>query len=242
MTLRADEKFVKDSLVKYFGGPDVIRAWEGEDPPDIYIEIGGETTAVEITRLSPITFDQDGSIANRNTQDYFAINLCDVLDSRLKSCVPNEIDICLTLHIPVKNARRYKSELYNLLEDFITKNPKAGDRDEVEIAGEKVQISVIPNRDGSEKKIVGIICNKNSNAHILSNAEVILANRIKEKQEKCKNIQHAGSIWLALFNDYWLADHETYFQAIENISVENDFKKIFLVEGTGQVHQIYEGT
>jgi len=36
MALRADEKFVKDSLVKYFGGPDIIKAWEGEDPPDIY--------------------------------------------------------------------------------------------------------------------------------------------------------------------------------------------------------------
>jgi hypothetical protein len=240
MVLRLYEKFVKDSLVKYFGGSDVVKAWEGEDPPDIYINVQGETVAVEITRLSPVSFDQEGSIENRSTQDYFGINLCDELDSKLKCYVPAEIDIILTLYVPVGNARKYKSELYSCLKDFIDKGPKAGDREEIKIAGEKVNISIVPNRDHSQKRIVGIIVNKNSDPHILSNAEVILAGRIKEKQEKCKKIQHDGPIWLALFNDYWLADHETYAQAIRNISLEHEFKKIFLVLDTGSVHQIYE--
>ena len=240
MALRLYEKFVKDSLVKYFGGSDITKAWEGEDPPDIYINVEGETMAVEITRLSPVSFDQNGFIENRNTQDYFGINLCDELNSKLKCNVPTEIDIVLTLYVPVRNARKYKNELYSCLKNFIAKGPKVGDREEIKIAGEKVSVSVIPNCDHSQKKIVGLIVNKNSDPHILSNAEVILTDRIKEKQEKCKKIPHDGPIWLALFNDYWLADYETYAQAIRNINLEHEFKKIFLVLDAGIVHQIYE--
>jgi len=242
MALRADEKFVKDSLVKYFGGSDIVKAWEGEDPPDIYINVEGETIAVEITRLSPVSFAQDGSIENRNTQDYFGINLCDALDSKLKCYVPAEIDIILTLYVPVGNARKYKNELYSCLKDLIAKDPKAGDSEEMKIADEKVRISVVSSSEHSQKKISYVIANKNSDPNTLSNAEIILAYRIKEKQEKCKKIQHDGPIWLALFNDYWLADHETYAQAIKNISFEHEFKKIFLVLDTGLVHQIYEKT
>ena len=88
MALKADEKFVKDSLVQYFGGPDLVKAWEGEDPPDIYINIKGKTLAVEITSLSPVSFSQDGTIENRTTQDCFAINLCNHFPYYTKKTVP----------------------------------------------------------------------------------------------------------------------------------------------------------
>ena len=168
-----------------------------------------------------------------------AICLSGLTGSKLKCNVQTEIDIVLTLYVPVRNARKYKNELYSCLKNFIDKDPKVGDREEIKIAGEKVNVSVVPNHDYSQKKIASIIVNKNSDPHILSNAEVILADRIKEKQEKCKKIQQDGPIWLALFNDYWLADHETYAQAIRNISFKHEFKKIFLVLDTGLVHQIY---
>lgn len=239
MALRADEEFVRDSLVKYLGGQYYVKSWEGEDPPDIYIEIEEDIKAVEITRLSPVSFNQDGYVQNRNTQDSFGINLCNELDSKLKTDVPSQVDLILTLYVPVDNARKYRRELHAYLKDFIAYGIKPGDRSEIKITGEKVKISVVPNRDFSQKKIVGIIVNKNSSAHILSNAEFILAGRIKDKVEKCKKIQHEGSIWLALFNDYLLADHDTYAQAIKNIQVQHEFKKIFVVFDTGIVHQIY---
>jgi ASC-1-like (ASCH) protein len=237
MALKPDEEFVKNCLLKHFGAR--ATAWEGEDPPDIYIKVKGKTIAVEITRLSPVSFDQDGVPQNRNTQDCFGINLCNELDSKLKNDVPPEVDILLILYIPVENARKYKKELHACLKETLAKGIKSGDRLEFNLSGAKVNIAVIPNRDDSLKKIVGGIVNNNSSPHIQSNAAVILADRILDKIEKCKNIQHQVPLWLALYNDYWLADYETYSQAINNISIQHYFEKIFVVSDTGVVNQIY---
>jgi hypothetical protein len=239
MALREDEKFVRDCLVKYFD-IEKTEAWEGEDPPDIYIKVKGETIAVEITRLSWISFDQDGSIQNRNTQDSFGSNLCHELDSKLGGYVPPEIDIILTMYVPVKNVKKYKNELYNYLKDLITQNLKAGNRKEIVIADERVNISIVPNEEQSHKGIVGIIVNKNSDPFILRNAEVILADRLREKQEKCKKIQHKGPIWLVFFNDYWLADYRTYSQAFKNIALEHDFDRIYIILDNGEVRQLFK--
>lgn len=238
MALKPDEVFVKDCLIKYFG-PDVTTAQEGEDPPDIYLTIKDKKVAVEITRLSPVSFDQDGTVQNRYSQDYFGINLCDELDSKLKAMVPPEIDVILTVYVPVGNTRKYKKQLCEYLKNKLESGVTVGDGKEVEFSGSKVRISFVPHRSHSQKKIVGLIVNNNSNAHILSNAGVILAGRILDKVKKCNNIQHQGSKWLALFNDYWLADHETNAQALNNISVKHDFESILVISDTGQVNWIY---
>ena len=172
MALKPDEKFIKNCLLNHFGT--TATAWEGEDPPDIYMKVEGKTIAVEITRLSPVSFDQDGVVQNRKTQDYFGMNLCDDLDSKLKRDIPPEVDILLTLYVPVENTRKYKKVLHACLKETIAKGIKTGDRTEFNIAGAKVKISVIPNRNHSQKKIVGLIVNDNSSAHIQGNAEVIL--------------------------------------------------------------------
>lgn len=204
MALKPDEVFVKDCLIKYFG-PDVTTAQEGEDPPDIYLTVKDKKVAVEITRLSPVSFDQDGNVQNRLSQDYFGINLCNELDSKLKDIVPIKIDVVLTLYVPVNNTRKYKKQLFEYLKNNIESGVTVGDRKEVEFSGSKVRISFVPHRSHSQKKIVGLIVNNNSNAYILCNAEVILADRILDKVKKCSNIQHQGSRWLALFNDHLLA-------------------------------------
>jgi hypothetical protein len=237
MALKPDEVFVKDCLIDFFS-PEKVIAQEGENPPDIYLNIKGRKIAVEITRLSPISFDQNGEMQNRNTQDYFGINLCDEINSKLKNRVPSEIDIVLTLHLPVDNPRKYKGELIKNVEEILDKNTKVGDRYKIDIIGSKLEVNIVSNRHYSQKKIVGIIVNDNSNAHLLSNAEAILTDRILDKVKKCKNIKHKGPKWLALFNDYWLADHETYSQAINNISIKHDFEKMFVISDQGIVKEI----
>lgn len=236
MALKPREEFVKNCLVKTLCA---TKAWEGEDPPDIYLEVNGEQIAVEITRLTPVSFGEDGTIQNRNSQDCFGLKLCNELNSRLQNELPPDIDILLTLYVPVENGRKYKKKLYTYVREFISKDIKAGEKKEIDLLGSKVRISVIPNRDYSEKKIVGTIVNKNSSAHILSNAQVTLADRIQEKVIKCKKIKHGGSLWLALFNDYWLADHETYSQALNNMDIAHDFQRIYVIMEPCAVHQIY---
>jgi len=239
MPLKPDEKFVSDSLVKYFDS-DIVTYQEGEDPPDIYLTLNGEKIAVEITRLSPVVFDENGGTQNRNTQDIFGVNLCNELDSKLKAKVPPDIDLVLAIYVPVENPRKYKKKLFDLIESVLNKEIKVGGRLTTSVLGHKISISFIPNRPHSKKKIVGAIANDNSNAHILTNAIAILTERIYEKQEKCKAIPHQGQKWLALFNDYWLADSETYSQAIKMISEKHDFQKILIISDQGVVSELSE--
>ena len=86
---------------------------------------------------------------------------------------------------------------------------------------------------------MSIIVNENSRADILNNAQAILSDRILDKVDKCKDIKHKGQLWLALFNDYWLADYETYANALATIDIDHYFKRIYVIMDTGTVHQIY---
>ncbi len=141
----------------------------------------------------------------------------------------------------MENPRRYKKELYSSLRKFIDERPKVGDSRETNIANEKVEIFVTRRSDNSRRKIDGTIGNKNTNPYNLyipMNAEVILADRVKEKQKKCEKVN--GPLWLALLNEVTVIDHENYAQAIKNISIEHRFGKIFFIQNTGQVRQIYE--
>jgi hypothetical protein len=239
MALKPDEIFVQNCLLKHLDSSKAS-SWEGEDPPDIYIETGGETIAVEITRLSPVSFATDGGVQNRHSQDYFGLNLCDDLNGQFKDSVPPEVNIILTLHVPIENTRKYKKEIYSYIEHILASGIKVGDRTEKKIAGSLIKTVVVPRHDHAQKRIGGVIVNNNSSAHILSNAEVILADRISVKVEKCKKINHEGSLWLALFNDYWLADHNTYSRALKNIHVHHNFDKIFVVSDQGLVNKLYE--
>jgi hypothetical protein len=236
MALKPEEEFVKDCLTKALCA---TKAWEGEDPPDIYLEINSEKIAVEITTLSPVSFSKDGTIQNRNSQDYFGLNLCNNLNSNFKNEIPSNVDIFLTLYIPVENGKKYKKELYECIRRFISKDIKVGDKEEIKLSGSKVEIHVVPNHEYSEKKIVGAVVNKNSNAHILSNAKAILAERIQDKAKKCKFIKHRVPMWLALFNDYWPASHETYIQALKTMNIPHNFDRIYIIMHHGLVHQIY---
>jgi hypothetical protein len=169
--LKQDEKFVKDRLINFFGSGKAT-AEEGEDPPDIYLTINNKKIAVEITRLSPVSFDENGHPQNRSTQDNFGCDLCGEIDSILYKKVPPEIDIVLTLHVPVLNPRKYKKGLLDYLNRLLDIGVRCGDKITIDISGSSVEISIIPKRQHSQKKIVGVIMNNNSRAELQLNAAI----------------------------------------------------------------------
>lgn len=59
--------------------------------------------------------------------------------------------------------------------------------------------------------------------------------KIAVKTTKCSSLPFVGPKWLALLNDYWLADNDTYQQAFDSFSVDHPFQKIVLVSGNGSV-------
>ena len=232
--LRPDEKFVICSVAAHFSGT----WWPGEDPPDAYLRVGDEVAAIEISTLTQHVSDGRGGSKPRISEDSTAIWLANQMNEELRASVPDGRVVMLTLTSPILKARRVKTRLKGEIANLVS---RACESAVVEvILGNRIEIQIVADDRPSGKKVVGIVTNANSSPDILRNAWGILEDRIVVKASKCGSLAFAGPKWLALLNDYWLADNETYQQAIELFSVDHPFEKILLVSGNSSVAVLHE--
>jgi len=232
-SLREDEKFVIEALCASYGG-----TWRiGEDPPDAYMSLTDSEVAVEISILTQHVVSESGKPVPRLSQDTGVLRLCDEINEELKTDIPSRVYVLLTISSPLNKIRQTKTDLINEIKRMAQK--KAPNRQVLEINQNKVEIQLILGDRPFGKKVVGIVPNQNSSSDILANVLYILSERINDKVTKCRNIVHRP-LWLALFNDYWLADPATYELAMKKLSVAYPFDKICLVLGSKEVHTLYE--
>lgn len=235
--MRSDEEFVGRALVEFFGGSSCASVSDGEDPPDLYLTAGPSRVGVEVTRLSQFTLEPGGTLGNRTTQDYFGLRLLDELDAKVGPSLPDDVSLMIVLRVPVSNAAGFRKGLT----EWITKialAPEKGLEQEREIEGSRTSISVIPERP-TGKKIVGCVVNTNSSADIGLNALLVLEDRIRTKSEICALLPKP--IWLAVLNDYWLANSDTYSVAGRQLTLGHCFERIFLVSDKGAVDELAIG-
>lgn len=235
--MRRDEEFVGRGLVTFLGGPSRAVVSEGEDPPDLYMHLDGSRIGVEVTRLSQFTLEPDGTLGNRATQDFFGIRLLNELDADVGAHLPEGVGLLVGLWVPVPNASRFKKALTAWVTQ-IAAAPKQGFAEEREIEGSKVSVLVVEQRP-SGKKIAGFVVNRNSSADIGLNARLVLENRIRTKAAVCGGL--SKPIWLAVLNDYWLADADTYAVAGRQLRLSHCFERIFLVSDQGAVNELAIG-
>jgi hypothetical protein len=235
--VRRDEEFVGRALVEFFGGSSCASASDGEDPPDLYLTAGASRVGVEVTRLSQFTIEPGGILGNRATQDFFGLRLLDELDAKVGPSLPDDVSLMIGLWVPVSNAAGFRKGVT----EWVTKvalAPEKGLEEEREIEGSRTSISVIPERP-TGKKIVGFVVNTNSSADIGLNARLVLEDRIRTKSEICALLPKP--IWLAVLNDYWLADADTYAVAGRQLTLSHCFERIFLVSDRGAVDELSVG-
>lgn len=232
--MRADEQFVADAVARMFGG-----SWVPveDDPPDIILSHDGQETAVEISTLAEQVPARNDGLQPRHTADSAGVALCDRLDASLAERIPEPMTVILILEVPLAKFSKCEAALRKCIERGAQ---ELRDREErVDILGNSVRIhySLVPRK--SDKKIAGIVANKQAQRHILSNVLVALEHRLKDKAKSCENLPHER-LWLALLHDYWLASPETVVDAMGSINVQHPFKKVLLVLGSGEVRSIYE--
>lgn len=236
--MRPDEAFVSHALVAYLGGSSSVSACDGEDPPDLYITFSDSRIGVEVTRLSQFTIEPGGTLGNRATQDSFGVRLLDDLNATVGPLLPSNIGLLVGVEVPVSNASKFKKELTAWV-SRIAASPVMGARHEKAIENSKTTVSVVPERS-TGKKIAGFVANNNSSADILANARLVLEDRIRTKSKICTPL--TKPVWLALLNDYWLADADTYALAARQIAIEHCFERIFLVLENATVTELAIGT
>ena len=234
--MRHAEEFVARALVEHFGGPSHASAREGEDPPDLYLTVESLRVSVEVSQLSQFTFERDGSFGNRNTQDFFGVQVIENLNAKLGPALAEDVGLLIGLWVPVPHAQRFRTRLTEWITSVVAAAAtERGFKEEREIDGAKVCVSVIPERPLG-KKITGFVLNDNATADIALNARLVLEDRIRRKNDICARL--SKPIWLALLNDYWLAGPDTYAAAAWQLRNEHCFDRIFLVSHNGGVNEI----
>jgi hypothetical protein len=227
-TLREDEQFVIEHVARTYGG-----TWRpGEDPPDAYLTHGCGEIGIEISTLTQYVVNEKGGTKPRLSDDATALWLIRAVKASMRHLVPEGRTVVLTVPSPVRRAKKTKAHLETILLGHLATGKDVDCKEDVN--GNAIGI-VISSYDAPEK-ICGLVPHQYSNPDILHNARSILEDRIVEKITKCQSLK--GPLWLALFNDYWLADDSTYRQAFEMQAPTHPFDKILIVSGSGIVEEL----
>jgi hypothetical protein len=233
--LPADEKFVIESVDKEFAG-----IWNvGGDPPDAYLTFNANTIAVEITTLTQYVTDDRGT-RPRASGDAPIDRLVECLNAELRDLIPVRYSIGLALSTPILKPRKTTADLAECLRNRLSDLPSFERDTEIEIRGNTVKISLRGHEEIRSQKVWAVAANRHSNADILLNAIQILQDRISAKAKKCAALVGKQPLWLALLNDYWLADSGAYEHALSCISTVHPFDKILLVQRNGAVCRLFE--
>jgi hypothetical protein len=236
--MRPDEEFAARSLVKYLGGPSAVSIEPGENPPDFYLRLGSDRVGVEVTRLSQFACDPNGTRHDRNTQDAFGLRLLNELDTNLGRLVPSNVSLFVAVRLPVGNGARFRRSLTNWLCEIISA-PQFGAHERY-IEGSKITVSVTARREIA-KPISGLVTPNNLfSRDIVLNARLILEDRITAKNARCSGLPKP--VWLALLNDYWLADADSYQKASQHIKLSHCFARLLIVSERGVDSELVVGT
>jgi len=222
-----NETYVLEALQSKFGG----NFSDGEDPPDAYLYIKDMKIAVEVTRLVEQVRNKSGVVVSRMSHDVPAVNLSNEIDGEVQKLILNGKYVLLIIPAPINSIRKTKEKLISIILDHIQTNLIKSD---VEIEGNLISICVYDGDRESGKKVIGAVSNRYSSADIGKNTKRLLRDRILSKTKKCLPISGID-YWLALYNDYWIADIESYRNAYKQIDIQHNFKKIFIVNGHGEV-------
>ena len=230
--LKGTEEFVAESLQSYFSKSFTnVSFEEGDDPPDIYLNINGKKIAVEITDI-----DQN-VLKSRKTIDYGYLKLIDNMDKEFRNLVDDDKKILLFFYhgyVKVSTiSKKFKRYFSDLLKSTTL---KIGTTIEDAINEVSFKISILHMPEKGTRKIVGSAMpfggkvKKSRNItdilEIISDCYLdgqtlnIINNRILDKTEKCKDIKETK--WLALFDNYY--NKFTYFDSDEHLE---HYKNVF---------------
>jgi hypothetical protein len=229
--LRGEERFVMSALAAFYSGT----WWPGEDPPDAYLACSSETIAVEISMLTQHVPGERGGTHARLSDDIPALKMANELDAELRNTIGDERMVLLVLNAPILEPRKTKARLMVRIPQLVAATTLETEEFKEDICGNCIIIQVASHIDPDRKKVVAFIANRRSSADILSNAQYILEERIANKTKLCRHLASKGPLWLALLNDYWLADEITYKQAMEQTSINHPFDRILLISSNQSV-------
>src|SRR5216684_3134763 len=233
--LRSDEDFAIRAVAASASG----NWWPGDNPPDAYLRVGERIIGVEISTLTQHVNDEHGGTHARLSEDVPAIAMAKQLDRDLNEVIPDGRMAILTLRAPILEVRKTTLQLKEKICRLVAATGSETVDVEESICGNTIGIQITSHEQPDPRKVHALVPNRKSSPNILSNAQYILEERIVTKAKKCSSVNFEGPLWLALINDYWLADSQTYQQAIATMPLSHPFERILLISDYGSVVELY---
>jgi len=236
--MRTDEDYAKNSIKTYleknlsFTG-DII---EGEDPPDYYVLNNNKKIPLEITTAESI-YNGENKRNRRKTSTESVAIFCDELNNEFKNLILPGKSLMLAFKVPIADFSKFKKQFRTSLKKFL--QGKVSNKI-LNINGELVDARWVTRINDKRKAVSGVIGVKNPNINIQEQTRLILEERIRAKEIKLKKIN--GEKWLGIINNYPLAEHENFSQALRDTSNNQTFSKIFVIGDISEVFEIQKTT
>jgi hypothetical protein len=222
-----DEEFVITAVARGFSA-----TWRpGDDPPDAYLTLGTVRIAVEISTLMQPVTDERGA-RSRLTDDLPTMALGEELNAELRSLIPDGYRVSLIARSPILERAKTERKLTAYFRTFPRQH-------HLQIHDNPISIYLDHHDDPVQKKVTISFMHRNAVADVGANTRYILKERVETKAVKCSHLIARGPLWLALLNDYWLTDADTYRYALSLLSLQHPFAKILIVSGSGIVDTIF---
>jgi|VirMetMinimDraft_7_1064189.scaffolds.fasta_scaffold12922_1 hypothetical protein len=251
--LKGTEKKVAESLVSHFSKSNrSVSFEEGNDPPDIYLNIDGKKISVEITDI-----DQN-VLKNRKTVDYGYLKFIVNLDKELGSLITGDKKLFLMFYHSYHKVSAIKKVFKNCLKSIIEeKRYETSGSIEGDINGVNFKISTFNMPKNGSRKIAGGVApyggkvkksrdintalEEMSDYNLTEQTLAIIQERISNKNEKCQGVEKP--IWLAFYDNYYKyftyfgsSDHIEHYKNIsKGISHFGCFEKILVVFENGDI-------
>jgi hypothetical protein len=229
LALSNKEIFDSDIVSNHYAG----KYLEGEDPPDIYLDLNGCSIAVELTELNENLQDNRKSI---NMAYQGLISNLDIPDFKLYKVT--------IYHANIKLNKKRRKEIINFL-----KTAKNSDTKCIDGIFVKLIIEEQDNKQGRIFPFCNLLdkCNRDINkvtkslayASTASVFKEILDKAIDTKKNKCKDIE--GDVWLALhdnYNSYFNLSNRESLELYNEAMIGVDFgifKKILIIYMDGKL-------
>jgi hypothetical protein len=238
--MRTDEEYAKNSINAYLKKKfDFVGSiTEGENPPDYYVIEGDNKIALEITTAESISEGESKESRKRTSTEAVA-KLCDQLNQEFKNDIPVGKSLMLVLKTPINHFSKFRKQVRLDLKDLLQENNFANMK--LDIHGEIVELRWIDDESRNYKALIGVSGDKYPIINITEQTRLILEKIIKDKTSKLQKINGKawhGKKWLGIINNYPLADHSNFSQALPKIPLRQEFSKIFLIGNNSTVIEI----
>lgn len=233
--MRESEEFVRGKLEEFLGTELKI----GEDPPDYYVKHDEKIIPLEVTQLTPITFDVDGNPINRTGQDIPRLNICDALNEEHGHLLPAERRLILRILMPTKDPHLFHKGLERELPGMIqVLGSELNVEKSISVEGVPIMFQIMRRPSRKYKAIACTVQNLMASTDLMKNASVMLRERVMAKDNSMDGFFSMGSVWLALYNRDILLDNDEYQVAYDTLNLNHRFERVYLVKSNGEILEL----